>query len=245
MARMARCPATGCHRQVTHSFKTSKILFPKSRDIPPMQRRAKKQYRAASADKAIQPNNTVHPSSRNSLRIVGGQWRGRRLPIANLEGLRPTPDHLRETLFNWLMFTIEGARCMDTFAGTGALGTEALSRGAEEVTFLEQSPQATHTLTSNMTILKSTQHHIVNTDALKWLNTTPATPFDIVFLDPPFRQALLEPTCTLLNNKGWLKADSLIYVEHETELTPCVPDHWQLYKTKSVGQITACLFLCV
>lgn len=193
---------------------------------------------------APQRNKRTSPNkAQSSLRIIGGQWRGRRLPIADIKGLRPTPDHLRETLFNWLMFDLAGARCLDAFAGSGALGTEALSREAKEVVFIEKAPQAAQTLQANMNTLSCTHGKVMNADTLTWLKTTPATPFDIVFLDPPFRKELLLPTCKLLQQHGWIASGSYIYVEMEKEYTFNPPANWHLHKEKATGQIISRLYI--
>ena len=191
------------------------------------------------------PSNKQRNAStktQNTLRIISGQWRGRRLPIADLEGLRPTPDHLRETLFNWLMFDIAGARCLDAFAGSGALGTEALSREAKEVIFIEKSSLASKAIRENMATLTGAQHTVINTDTLTWLESTPPTPFDIIFLDPPFRKDLVPPACHLLQTKGWLASGSYIYVETEKEVRFTAPEQWTLNKEKLSGQVLSRLY---
>ncbi|TPW17985.1 MAG: methyltransferase, partial [Halothiobacillaceae bacterium] len=122
--------------------------------------------------------------TRNSLRIIGGTWRSRRLEFPTVEQLRPTPDRVRETLFNWLQHRIGGARCLDLFAGSGALGFEALSRGANEVVFVEIDPAAVQALRANAQRLQADNAQIIHEEALRYL-AKPADPFDIIFLDPP------------------------------------------------------------
>ena len=119
------------------------------------------------------------------LRIVGGEWRGRRLPVLDQPGLRPTPDRVRETLFNWLAPLITGARCLDLFAGSGALGFEAASRGAGRVVMIEKSANVVRVLRENRLLLDARQVEVIHADAGPWL-AGQAEPFDLVFLDPPF-----------------------------------------------------------
>ena len=177
------------------------------------------------------------------LRIIGGIWRSRKLPVADVEGLRPTPDRVRETLFNWLTGWVADARCLDAFSGTGALGLEALSRGASEALFLEYSPKAAQTLKSNLQTLRSENARVEQTDALQWLSRPALQTYNLVFLDPPFRKQLLQPVCEQLQANGWLAQDALVYVEAEKELSPFpVPANWELWKEKSAGQVISCLY---
>lgn len=150
----------------------------------------------------------------NQLRIIGGEWRSRRLSFPNVPGLRPTPDRMRETLFNWLQGHIAGSRCLDLFAGSGALGLEALSRGAAEVVFVEKHPAAVKTLRHNLELLGATQAQLVHNDALRYVNTA-SEPFDFIFLDPPFHQQLIAPVLTALLTKNLLKPTGMLYLEQE------------------------------
>jgi len=173
----------------------------------------------------------------NTLRIIGGEWRGRKLRFADGEGLRPTTDRVRETLFNWLQPLIHGARCLDLFAGSGALGLEALSRGAAEVQFIERNPRAVQALQENLTLLQTDSGRVQQGDALTYLRG-PAQPFDVVFLDPPFRQELLAPALELLAEGGWLKPEARIYIEVESEQgVPPLPEGWELLRSKTAGQV--------
>ena len=172
------------------------------------------------------------------LRIIGGEWRSRRLSFADAEGLRPTPDRVRETLFNWLAPIIDGARCLDPFAGSGALGFEALSRGAAEVVMLDKQRSTIKQLQDNLRLLHCERAELIHTDALSYLQQTAASPFDIVFLDPPYRQNLLTPCMDLLERQGWLKAEAYIYLELESEAElPELPVNWQLRHSKKAGQV--------
>ena len=173
----------------------------------------------------------------NTLRIIGGQWRGRKLRFADGEGLRPTTDRVRETVFNWLQPVIAGARCLDLFSGSGALGLEALSRGADEVLFIERNPQAVKALRENLALLEAANAEVHQGDALVWLRGTPR-PFDVVFLDPPFRQDLLAPALKLLAEGGWLADHARIYIELESEQgEPELPEGWELLRSKQAGQV--------
>ncbi|ALB64451.1 Methyltransferase [Cronobacter condimenti 1330] len=182
-------------------------------------------------------------SGSGQIRIIGGQWRGRKLPVPDSPGLRPTTDRVRETLFNWLAPYMVGARCLDCFAGSGALGLEALSRYAAGATLLEMERGVAQQLQKNLATLKSSAAKVVNTNTLNYLNQN-GEPHDIVFVDPPFRKGLLEETLHLLETRGWLAPQALIYVESEVENgLPPVPDHWQLHREKVAGQVAYRLYL--
>lgn len=179
----------------------------------------------------------TRPGSSNQLRIIGGEWRSRRLRFPSVPGLRPSSDRGRETLFNWLQPIIAGARCLDLFAGSGALGLESLSRGAAEVVFVDTHPKVIAALKENLALLQAGAGEVVRSDALDYLQGQPR-PFDIVFLDPPFRQNLLEPCLHLLDEGGWLAAGAYVYIEHERELPiPVLPEGWSLLRSKEAGQV--------
>jgi len=176
------------------------------------------------------------------IRIIGGQWRGRKLPVPNSPGLRPTTDRVRETLFNWLAPVIQGARCLDCFAGSGALGLEALSRYAGSATLLEFERPVAQQLEKNLALLQG-KGTVVNTNTLGWLAGN-GQPFDVVFLDPPFRKGLLAETVTLLEQQGWLADEAWIYVEAEAESAAAdVPANWQLHREKVAGQVAYRLYV--
>lgn len=176
------------------------------------------------------------------IRLIGGQWRGRKLPVPDSPGLRPTTDRVRETLFNWLAPSMVDARCLDCFAGSGALGLEALSRYAAQATLLEMERGVAQQLQKNLATLKAGNARVVNTNTLAFLAQA-GTPHDIVFVDPPFRKGLLEETLTLLESNGWLADDALIYVESEVENgLPPVPASWQLHREKVAGQVAYRLY---
>ncbi len=175
--------------------------------------------------------------SSNQLRLIGGIHRGRKLAFADTEGLRPTPDRVRETLFNWLMPILPGARCLDLFAGSGALGLEAVSRGAAEVVMVDRLPRVVDQLRDNLQILRVDNARVIQADALQYL-AGPARAFDIVFLDPPYRSGLLPDCLTRLDEGGWLKAHAWIYLEadHKDGL-PELPPGWVVYRSKQAGQV--------
>lgn len=176
------------------------------------------------------------------IRIIGGQWRGRKLPVPDSAGLRPTTDRVRETLFNWLAPVLPEARCLDCFAGSGALGLEALSRYAGSATLLELERPVAQQLTKNLQTLRASNGTVIQTNALNWL-AQPGKPFDVVFIDPPFRQGLLEQTLQLLEQNHWLADQALIYVESEVENgAPPVPPEWDLYREKIAGQVAYRLY---
>ncbi|HEB92503.1 MAG TPA: 16S rRNA (guanine(966)-N(2))-methyltransferase RsmD [Gammaproteobacteria bacterium] len=176
----------------------------------------------------------------NRLRIIGGQWRGRRLEFPDIPGLRPTPDRVRETLFNWLQTEIVGARCLDLFAGSGALGLEALSRGASQVVLVDESSAATRQIEANLQRLHANAAAVVHMAVQTFLERGPDDArYDIVFLDPPFAQGLIKTSIDLLAEKGWLTPGARIYLETENPLRELpLPADWQLLKEKTSGQVT-------
>lgn len=187
--------------------------------------------------------NIPRRPSRNQLRIIGGKWRGRKLDFPSAEGLRPTGDRIRETLFNWLMPVVPGARCLDLFAGSGALGLEALSRGAAELVMLDTDLQVVKTLQQHCQRLAAENATIQQSDATEWLRRTePGSGFDIVFVDPPFQSELLQPSTQLLAERGFLKEGALIYVEIDRQQRFIPPSHWQLFKHQLAGQISFSLY---
>ncbi len=161
--------------------------------------------------------------------MISGQWRGRRLPVLDAAGLRPTTDRVKETLFNWLMQETAGRTVLDCFSGSGSLALEALSRQAEFATLLELDKTAVRQLQQHLLTLKCQQAEVIQTNALQYLQQPARRQYDLVFLDPPFRQQLLLPAAELLEQQGWLAADALIYLECEKELSlASLPGHWRL-----------------
>lgn len=177
------------------------------------------------------------------IRIIGGQWRGRKLPVLDSPGLRPTTDRVRETLFNWLAPSMVDAHCLDCFAGSGALGLEALSRYAASATLIEMDRAVSQQLQKNLATLKASHGKVLNANTLSVL-AQPGTPHNVVFVDPPFRKGLLDETLSLLEKNGWLADEALIYVESEVENgLPVVPASWALHREKVAGQVAYRLFI--
>jgi len=172
------------------------------------------------------------------LRIVAGNWRSRLLEIADVPGLRPTSERIRETLFNWLAPRIQGAQCLDLFAGTGALGLEALSRGAGSTIFVEKSALAARKLIENIEALDVSGANVLQMDARTYLREEATGPFDIVFLDPPFAADALEELCRLLQRQALLATDALIYIEQDRARPEVeLPPGWQKTKNKTAGNV--------
>lgn len=189
------------------------------------------------------PRSQTQAEPRQTLRIIGGQWRGRKLPFVGAEGLRPTGDRIRETLFNWLMPDLPGARCLDVFSGSGALGLEALSRGAEAATLLELNTQAATQIEQNLRLLQSDRGRVVRTDSLSWLqHKNDGSPYDVVFLDPPFQQDLWQAAIEALELNGWLSPNAAIYIETPRNEPLCTPTHWHLHREKHAGSVNFRLF---
>lgn len=177
------------------------------------------------------------------MRIIAGQWRSRKLPIHDLDGLRPTTDRVRETLFNWLANDIAHARVLDCFGGSGALALESLSRYASFAKIIELQRTAVMQLKVNLNTLKCDNAEVINADTLVVLQNGCDQAFDVVFIDPPFRKGLAEKTIQLLDSKGWLNDGALIYVEIESELTQmAIPATWQQLKDKTAGQVSYRLY---
>lgn len=176
----------------------------------------------------------------NQVRIIAGQWRGRRLPVLDLPGLRPTGDRVRETAFNWLGPRVIGARCLDLFAGSGALGLEALSRGARSVVLVEQSGEAMRQMISaaeNWPGIENAQ--FVQADAMQWL-MGPAEPFDGIFVDPPFDADLEVAALKLIRQGGWLQPGGWLYLERpqgQERLDEVLGEAWVLDRQKTMGQV--------
>lgn len=172
------------------------------------------------------------------LRIIGGQWRGRKLSFPAIEGLRPTGDRVRETLFNWLAPILPGARCLDLYAGSGALGLEALSRGADFSVMLEKDSEAARQLRANLSLLNCDRGQVQTEDSLVWLSRGPeGAPFDVVFVDPPFERRLWQASINRLEQEGWLAQDAAVYLESDREMEPTVPEHWRLHRDKTSGKV--------
>lgn len=176
----------------------------------------------------------------HNVRIIGGKYRGKKLPVLTVDGLRPTPDRVKETLFNWLMHDIHNARCLDAFAGSGALGLEAFSRGATQVTLIERAPSAYQHLKKMIAQFASNQLTLLNTDALSYL-TQCKEQFDIIFLDPPFASNLLLTCITLIETNQLLAPRGLLYIE-SPQVISMNNDYWQQLKLKKSGEVVYSLY---
>ncbi len=189
-----------------------------------------------------QQNTSQKKPSTGFVRIISGLWRGRKLPVHDAEGLRPTTDRVKETVFNWLAQDVPQAKCLDLFAGSGGLGFEAASRQADSVTLIELNPAAFKQLEQNIASLKANNIVAKNTDALNYLSQA-GTPHHVVFIDPPFRKGLLSETISLLEQNGWLAEDAMIYIETEKELSIAgLPESWRLHREKTAGQVSYRLY---
>ncbi|MEM5530780.1 16S rRNA (guanine(966)-N(2))-methyltransferase RsmD [Gammaproteobacteria bacterium AS21] len=175
----------------------------------------------------------------SQLRIIGGQWRSRKIDFPTVDGLRPTPDRVRETLFNWLQNTVPSAHCLDLFAGSGALGIEALSRGAQSCTFIDIDHLCCQALRTNLQKLQCESAEVRQTSALQWLNQISVNStdkkFHVVFLDPPFNQDLCQQICQLLIDKQLLADDAYVYIETEPHAN--INIDWPLHREKISGQV--------
>jgi len=181
--------------------------------------------------------------SLGEVRIIGGDWRGRKLPVLNAEGLRPTSDRVRETLFNWLQFDVPGATCLDVFAGSGALSFEALSRGAKYAILLELDVANSKQLKQNLQTLKVDNAQVEQTDSLQWLSNQSDSAFDLVFLDPPFHQDLMQKSVDLLFKNGYVNHQAWLYLEQEKPLDwPSLPNGWICHREKTTSQVRFGLF---
>ena len=191
---------------------------------------------------SIKKNNARSPEI-SSLRIISGRWRSRKIAFAEAPGLRPTGERIRETLFNWLTSRINGAHCLDLYAGSGILGLEALSRGAASCTALDNNPATIGQLQANGDLLNA-KLSIININCMRFLtNHKDIVRFDIVFIDPPFAEDLHTKSCLLLEKNGWLADKALIYCELPSDDRCFVaPPNWQLQKDKIAGGVRYMLY---
>ncbi|KTD79276.1 16S rRNA (guanine(966)-N(2))-methyltransferase RsmD [Legionella waltersii] len=177
---------------------------------------------------------------KQTVRIIGGLYRGKKIHFPELEGLRPTPDRVKETLFNWLMNDIKNARCLDAFAGSGALGIEAFSRGAAKVTFIEQSPLAFANLKKSLQQFNHPSLNLIQTNAIEYLKKGSET-FDIIFLDPPYSLNYLPSCLDLIVQSQILASGGLVFAESSSPFD-INPEHWKQLKLKQAGQVIFGLF---
>ena len=193
--------------------------------------------------KLVAKSTNNPPNNAGQLRIIGGLWRGRKLSFPAADGLRPTGDRIRETLFNWLAPDIHGARVLDLFAGSGALGLEALSRGAEFSLLLEKNTAAAGQLKTNLDLLRSTNGKVQQQDVISWLTQSNQTaPFDVVFIDPPFQLNLWQAVIESLEKGNYLADEAVIYIESGKDTAYQVPANWHLHRDKTAGNVCYRLF---
>lgn len=186
-------------------------------------------------------------TGRRDLRIIGGVWRSRKIQFLDLPGLRPTPDRVRETVFNWLQLALAGQHVLDVFAGSGAMGFEALSRGAASLTLLERDLQQADCLREQAAKLEAASCQILCVDSLRWLQDAqaPAGGYGMIFLDPPFHLELVNDILQRIAQKGWLTQTRWVYVETELALTDLnLPTALQLHRQTKAGLVNAFLFRC-
>lgn len=183
-------------------------------------------------------SKVVAQGGESKIRIIGGDWRGRKLPVLSADGLRPTGDRLRETLFNWLMPHIHGANCLDAFSGTGALAFEALSRGAAKATLIEKSSKNAQQLKENTKLLQAN----ANVFAQDFLTWEAKEKYDLVFLDPPFAEHLWQKAIDHLCAQDALNENALVYIEQPLDVAITLPTHWLPLKSKKAGQVHVALF---
>lgn len=196
-----------------------------------------------SMKQAKSKQQTIANKTPGDVRVISGKWRGRKLPVYNAEGLRPTPDRVKETLFNWLMQHIDGAVVLDCFAGSGSLAIEALSRHADFASLIERDRKLATHLSQNLQRLNCSNAEIINQDCLTVLAKNATKQYDIVFIDPPFHKDLAITCCQALETNGWLAQNAFIYVEVEKELTvQRIPSNWLLIKQQQAGQLAYRLY---
>lgn len=189
-------------------------------------------------------SRAVKRSGNSQLRIIGGQWRGRKLDFTPADGLRPTTDRVRETLFNWLAPDIHGARCLDLFSGSGALGLEALSRGAAFCDFVDTSAPALSQIADHLHNLEASARAACHRQSAQAFLDREHFNWDIVFIDPPFGQDLVAPVCELLGRSGRLREGTLVYIETgHREALPQLPPGWTLHRDKRAGDVSYRLFV--
>lgn len=186
-------------------------------------------------------HHAAQGNTRQRIRIVAGSLRGSKIDVIDVPGLRPTPDRVRETLFNWLAPVIVGMRCLDLYAGTGALGIEAISRGATSCAFVERDASAAATLASTLARLKVENAKVVQRDAISWL-TDEQGRFDLVFVDPPFANDVWTAICEKLETSGALAEGAWIYLESPADATPAVPADWRLHREARSGNVRHALY---
>ena len=177
------------------------------------------------------------------LRIIGGKWRGRKISFQSKDGLRPTKDVVRETLFNWIEPYISGAKCLDLFCGTGSLGLEALSRGASYCDFVDKCRLNTKTLMFNLQTINAGNRAKVHNQLVNKFLSCSKKSYDIIFIDPPFKSNLLSQTCKTLSSNQLIEPGGSIYMEFSVTIPPDeIPLNWNIHRKKRSGSVKYCLY---
>ena len=175
---------------------------------------------------------------KGKVRIISGKWRNRVLKVENLEGLRPTSERIRETLFNWLRADISGVNCLDLFAGTGSLGFEALSRGADNCIFIDKTEAAIKQLKKAKVLFNAKNCHIVKTNASDFLFLNKKNSYDLVFLDPPFADNMIDETINQIAKYGLVTPNGYIYIEiNKNQKIPDLPKNWIIVRKKNIANV--------
>ena len=183
-------------------------------------------------------------NNKNFVRIISGKYKSRKITFPDRPEIRPTGNRIRESLFNWIQADIVNSRCLDLFSGSGALGIEALSRGAETTTFIESDFETANCLEKNLRILNAENGVVVRADAMSWLESQKnIEPFGFVFLDPPFKKNILLDCISLLESNYMIPNNGIIYIETETEINlEQLPLTWRLKQKKQAGRVSYCLY---
>lgn len=179
-------------------------------------------------------------SKSNQVRIIAGKWRGRKIHFPSTTELRPSSDRIRETAFNWLQFRLSSSNCLDLFAGSGACGFEALSRGAGSVTLIDNDPVVYHSLQQTKEVLDAdgAELYCESIPSDRLVEILKGKTFDVVFIDPPFHQNMIASTCQWLDSLGVIAKDGVVYIETEASLQPLpIPDHWEILRAKKAGNV--------
>lgn len=183
-------------------------------------------------------------SSKGQVRIIGGSWRGRKLDFTVTDGLRPTPNRVRETLFNWLAPVISGARCLDLFAGSGSLGLEALSRGADSCDFVDRNRQSVAEIERHVAALGAADRGRCHTGNAESFLRQASTSYNVVFIDPPFASDLAQVVCLSLRDNRLLSGEAYVYLETAADAAPPdVPEHWEIYRSKRAAGVAYRVYL--
>lgn len=204
--------------------------------------RSSEKFNSSAHTSASTKAKSKHNS--NHVRIIGGDWRGRKLSFPGLDGLRPTGDRMRETLFNWLQADIQGAQVVDLFAGSGSLGLESLSRGASRATFVELDKQAARSIQQNLQLLDAKNALVQNQSAFDYIESAKAESCDLLFLDPPFADAHHNEILESVYRQKIMRQGAAVYIEAPLSASIAIPPAWTVYREKASGQVKYLLCHC-